>query len=103
MAYSVEKLYFRKRSRDCRPSEPSFNLGRWGERDFVLRATKIVLTELAAIRGSNSRLRLSLARNRDEYIFEFFNRIGRSATIESERERLDRRRSQNDPLLPVAR
>ena len=42
----------------------------------MLRATKIVLTELAAIRGSNSQLRLSLARNCDECIFEFFNRIG---------------------------
>jgi predicted Zn-ribbon and HTH transcriptional regulator len=46
----------------------------------VLRATKIVLTELAAIRGSNSQLRLSLARNCDECIFEFFNRCaGRPA------------------------
>ena len=50
----------------------------WGRRDFVLRATKIVLTELAAIRGNNSQLRLSLARNCDECIFDFFNRIGRS-------------------------
>ena len=42
----------------------------------MLRATRIVLTELAAIRGSNSRLRLRLARNCDECTFEFFNRIG---------------------------
>jgi hypothetical protein len=33
---------------------------------------------------------------------EFFNGIGRSATIESERERLDLRRSQFDPLLPLS-
>ena len=46
-----------------------------GRRDFVLRATKIVLTEPAAIRGSNSRLRLRLARNCGGCIFEFFNRI----------------------------
>ena len=38
-------------------------------------------TELAAIRGSNSQLRLSLARNCDECIFEFFNRIGRSPAL----------------------
>jgi hypothetical protein len=64
-----------------------------GRRDFVLRATKIVLTEPAAIRGSNSRRRSRLARNCHGYIFEFFNRIGR--------ERPDRRRSQFDPLRSV--
>jgi hypothetical protein len=69
--YSVEKLSFRRRSKDCRPSGPSFNFGRGGTRDFVLCVTKIVLTELAAIRGSNSRLRLRLARNCDRCIFEF--------------------------------
>jgi hypothetical protein len=47
----------------------------------VLRATKIVLTELAAIRGSNSQLRLRLARNCDECIFEFFNRIGQEQPL----------------------
>jgi hypothetical protein len=44
----------------------------------VLRATKIVLTELAAIRGSNSQLRLSLARNCDGCIFEFFKCAGKT-------------------------
>jgi hypothetical protein len=80
-AYSVEKLRFRRRSKDCRPSGPSFNFGRGGRRDLVLRATKIVLTELAAIRGSNSQLRLRLARNCDECIFEFFNRIGQKRSL----------------------
>ncbi len=44
----------------------------------MLRATTIVLTELAAIRGSNSQLRLSLARNCDECIFEFFKCAGKT-------------------------
>jgi len=56
-AYFVEKRRFRRCSKDCRPSGPSFNFERGGRRDFVLRATKIVLTEPAAIRGSNSRRR----------------------------------------------
>jgi hypothetical protein len=47
----------------------------------VLRATKIALTELAAIRGSNSQLRLTLARNCNECIFEFFNRIDPKQTF----------------------
>jgi hypothetical protein len=52
----------------------------------VLRATTIVLTELTAIRGSNSQLRLSLPRNCDECIFEFFKCKGLprpEATLES--------------------
>jgi hypothetical protein len=58
-----------------RHSGPSFNFGRGGRRDFLLRATKIVLTEPAAIRGSNSRWRSRLARNYDGCIFDLFNRI----------------------------
>ena len=63
-----------------------------GRRDFVLRATKIVLTEPAAIRGSNSRPRSKLARNCDGYIFEFFNRIVRERTRRKGDEWSSRRR-----------
>src|SRR5450759_2182262 len=79
---TFDKLRFRRRSKDCRPSGPSFNFGRGGRRDFVLRATKIVLTEPAAIHGSNSRRRSRLARNCDGCIFEFFNRIGHEQSLD---------------------
>ena len=81
MANTVEKLRFRSCSKDYRPSEPSFNFGRGGRRTFVLRGTKIVLTEPAPIRGSNLRLRSRLARNCDASIFEFFNSIGRTEPL----------------------
>ena len=54
-----------------------------GTRDFVLRATKIVLIDSPAIYAANWRLRSRLARNCAGCIFEFFNRIGQLQTVES--------------------
>jgi hypothetical protein len=47
--YSVEKLRFQRRQKNCRPLGASFHFGRGGRRNFVVRATKNVLTDLPAI------------------------------------------------------
>ena len=77
VAYSVEKLLFRSCSQNCRPAEASFLLGRGGPYDFLLRATKSLLTNAPTIRRVNWRLQGNLARIRGERKLEFFNRIGR--------------------------
>jgi hypothetical protein len=53
LAYSVEKLRFQRRQKNCRPLEASLHFGRGGRRDFVMRATKNLLTDLPAIHTAN--------------------------------------------------
>jgi hypothetical protein len=76
LAYFVEKLRFRRCSKDCGPSEASFNFGRGGRGVFALRATNGFLIDPPAIHRANWRSRFSLARTCSECVFEFFNRIG---------------------------
>ena len=52
-AYSVEKLRFQRRQKNCRPLEASLHSGRGGRRDFVMRATKNLLTDVPAIHTAN--------------------------------------------------
>ena len=101
--YSVEKLRFQRCSKDCGPSEASFNFGRGGRRDLVLRVIKIVLIKPAAIHRGNSRLRSRLARNPDECIFEFFNRIDPKLTYAPlESRHSNRPERQSKPTSAVA-
>jgi hypothetical protein len=73
--YSVEKLCFQRRRKNCRPSAASLFFGRGGTRNLLLRATKIVLTGPTVIHTGNGRLQSTLARNCSGRDFEFFNRI----------------------------
>src|SRR5437588_2755158 len=86
LADTVEKLLFRSHSKNCSPADALLVLGRGGPCNFLLRATRTVLTNAATIRGVNCRLQCAVTRIRGERNLEFFNRIGPTAAIRTARE-----------------
>src|SRR5207249_10454441 len=81
LADTVEKLLFRSYSKNSRPVDALLLPGREGPGDLPLHATRVGLINAATIRGVNCRLQRTDARIRGHCNLEFFNRIGRSATV----------------------